>query len=308
MILVTGATGLVGTYLLSVLSKKEDRIRAMYRTDQKLEHAKSVFLNIHPKDASSKFENIEWIKGDITDVVSLEAAFKNITVVYHCAALISFDPADYQKLRKVNIEGTANIVNQCILHNVKTLCHVSSIATMGKGIEESLIDESTEWNAEKKHSVYAITKYGAEMEVWRGSQEGVKVIIVNPGIIVGAGFFNSGSGYFFKKVNRGLTYYTTGTTGFVAASDVALCMVTLVEKKVYNDRFILTAENWSFQKFFISIANALQKPAPKKSVKKYWMQLGVVYYNLKYFFTKKKKKIIFGYRQKCFFKRSVRQF
>ena len=300
MILVTGATGLVGTYLLSELTKRDQRIRAMYRTVQKLEHCKKVYQRIHPDPIETTFDQIEWVQGDITDITSLENAFINVTVVYHCAALISFDPADYKQLRKVNIEGTANVVNFCVLNNVKTLCHVSSIAALGETNISVKINEHTEWNAEHNHSVYAITKYGAEMEVWRGSQEGLNVVIVNPGIIIGSGFFRSGSGYFFRRVAKGLSYYTPGISGYIAAEDVASCMTSLVAKNIHNERYILVAENWSFQQFLTTIAKALHKPAPYKQAKKMGMQLAVGYYNIRYFLTRKRRKLFDATVQSAF--------
>ncbi|UZO81691.1 NAD-dependent epimerase/dehydratase family protein [Aquimarina sp. ERC-38] len=304
MILVTGATGLVGTYLLSELTRGNRKIRAMYRTQEKLDHTREVYLKLSASNTENSFQRIEWVQGDITDVVTLETAFTGITVVYHCAALISFDPADYSKLRKINIEGTANIVNQCVLHRVHTLCHISSIATLGESVSSQKINEKTEWNPEHKHSVYAITKYGAEMEVWRGSQEGLQVIIVNPGIIIGSGFFTSGSGYFFRRIAKGLSYYTPGISGYIAAEDVASCMTALVDKGIKNERYVLVAENWSFQQFFSTVANALNKPAPHKQASKIGMQLAVWYYNLRYLLTGKRRKL-FNATVKSAFSESV---
>ena len=183
MVLITGATGLVGSHLALHLLENNERIRAIYRTKTSIEKTKSLF-KLYGKE--SLFEQIEWIEADINDIPSLEIAFKGVEYVYHCAALISFDPKDEKKLRKINIEGTANIVNFCLAFNVKKLCHVSSIAALGDLMEhETLITEETIWNPEKHHSDYAISKYGAEMEIWRGLQEGLPVVIINPGVILG---------------------------------------------------------------------------------------------------------------------------
>jgi len=164
MILVTGSTGLVGAHLLYALTKDNISIRALYRTQEKIERVKHVF-SYYTNSVDSQFSKIEWVKGDINDLSSLEIAFKNVTHVYHCAALVSFNPDDYYKLRKVNIEGTANIVNLCIDHKITKLCYVSSIAALGSEIHTNMVTEDSEWNPEESHNVYAITKYGAELEV-----------------------------------------------------------------------------------------------------------------------------------------------
>ncbi|TPN87535.1 NAD-dependent epimerase/dehydratase family protein [Aquimarina algicola] len=272
MVLVTGATGLVGTHMLIKLIKEQSQIRALYRTEAKKEKAKTVFLSYFSKKEEYLFDTIDWVKADINDIPALSEAFKGITHVYHCAAIISFDISQYKKLRKVNIEGTANIVNLSLVHNVQKLCHVSSIATLGDSINGQLIDENAEWNPEVKNSVYAITKYGAEMEVWRGTQEGLNAIIVNPGVIIGPGFFYDGSGYIFKKIYNGMPYYTNGVTGYVGIEDVVNLMFLLTNSEFTRERYIVVSENLSFQKAFEMIAKHLQKPIPKKEITPFLMK------------------------------------
>src|SRR5690606_34854285 len=148
-------------------------------------------------------------------------AFKDVTEVWHCAALISFNRLDDEKMRKINIEGTANMVNLSIDFNVEKFCFISSIAALGDVKHPSeIINEEMEWNPEKHHSDYAITKYGAEMEVWRGHQEGLKTLIVNPGVVLGPGFWHRGSGEVFSAINDDLPFYTLGSTGIVAVTDL----------------------------------------------------------------------------------------
>jgi len=166
MILVTGGTGLVGAHLLYYLLLENDKVKAIHRKNSDLQAVKKVF-SYYTKDFEAVFQKIEWVEADITDVYLLEKAFENITKVYHAAALVSFNPKDYKTMRKVNIEGTSNIVNLCIDKKVKKLCFVSSIATIDKTIKNNNIDEECEWNTETNNYGYAITKYGAEMEVWR---------------------------------------------------------------------------------------------------------------------------------------------
>ena len=264
MILVTGGTGLVGAHLLYQLTLKKHKIRALYRKKSNLIHVKNVFA-FYTNQWETLFNTIEWIAADITDVPSLSVAFENITHVYHIAGLISFNEKDNKQLRKVNIEGTANIVNLCIAHKVEKLCFTSSIATLGKTDYPNPITEDSHWNPESKNNSYAISKYGAEIEVWRGTQEGVNAIIVNPGVILGAGYFHQGSGQLFQKIRKGLKYYTQGITGYIDVEDVVKSMIYLMEKKeISNEQYILVTENWSFKTLFDTIANAFRKSPPKR--------------------------------------------
>jgi len=260
MVLVTGGTGLVGAHLILHLVENGEAVRAIYRNAKTIEKTKSLFL-LYKKE--SLFKKIDWIPADITDVPSLETAFENVDYVYHCAALISFNPKDEDLLRKINIEGTANIVNFCIAKNVQKLCFVSSIAALGDLKEnEKIITEETEWNPEKPHSDYAISKYGAEMEIWRGQQEGLNSVIVNPGIILGPRIWEQGSGILFKKMEEGFPFYTKGMTGFIAVTDVVKIAVELMKSEVRNERFTLIAQNIVFRDLFNSIADALNVKRP----------------------------------------------
>ncbi len=260
MFLITGATGLVGSHLALHLLENNESVRAIYRTHSSIEKTKSLFT-LYKKEFL--FEKIEWIQADINDIPSLEIAFKNIEYVYHCAALISFDPKDEKQLRKINIEGTANIVNLCLAYTIKKLCYVSSIAALGNLKEyETTIDEETEWNPEFYHSDYAISKYGAEIEVWRGYKEGLPIVIVNPGVILGPGFWKNGSGEIFSKVQKGLLFYTKGITGFVTVNDVVKIMTQLMKSNINGERYIVIAKNISFEKIVITIAKALNVNSP----------------------------------------------
>ncbi|MHB0755683.1 SDR family oxidoreductase [Polaribacter sp. M15] len=266
MILVTGGTGLVGSHLLYHLCLENDKIRAIYRTKSSLEKVKNVF-SYYTSDASL-FDKIEWFEADITKVPVMILAFKEIKQVYHCAAFISFDAKDYREMRKVNIHGTAIIANLAIDAKIDKLCFVSSIAAVGEPKNENeVITEECEWNKELDNSGYSITKFGAEMEVWRASQEGVDVVIVNPGIILGSGFWTAGSGKLFSQVYYGFKYYTEGVTGFVGVKDVVQSMIQLMNADVKNERFILVAENKSFKEVFFTIADAFGKKRPSIQIK-----------------------------------------
>jgi dihydroflavonol-4-reductase len=275
MILITGATGLVGSHLALHLLENNECVRAIYRTTASMEKTKSIF-RLYEKE--NLFKKIEWIQADITDVPSLEIAFKNIKFVYHCAALISFDPKDEKQVRKINIEGTANMVNFCLEYGVRKLCYVSSIAALGDLKEnENQISEESEWNPELHHSDYAISKYGAEMEIWRGQQEGLNTLIVNPGVIIGPFVklrdWNQGSGLLFEKVTNGFPFYFKGSTGFIAIDDVVQIMIHLMKTETSNERFILVAQNIVFKELLNAIADALQVKRPYIHANKFMINI-----------------------------------
>lgn len=273
MILVTGGTGLVGSHLLYKLVSRNEHVRAIYRSEKKLEIVKNVF-SYYTDDFKAVFNKIEWIKADLLDIPSLTEAFKDISYVYHCAAFVSFEPDKYHLLRQTNIEGTANIVNLCIANAIKKLCYVSSVAAMGQPINNDDVTETTEWNPEADNSVYAITKYGAEMEVWRGTQEGVDAVIVNPGVILGAGIWRYGSGSIINMVYKGTKYFTKGTVALVDIEDVVTIMIKLMESNIKNHRFILVSENWTYRQFLQTIAENLNVKPPQKEAKYWQLQLG----------------------------------
>ena len=266
MILVTGSTGFVGSHLLYHLCVENDEIRAIYRTKSSLEKVKKVF-SYYTSD-KNLFNKISWFKADITKVPDMILAFENVSQVYHCAAFISFNPKDYREMRKVNIHGTAIIANLAIDAKVDKLCYVSSIAALGDAkIGEEYITEECELNKELDNSGYAITKFGGEMEIWRASQEGVKVVIVNPGVILGGGFWNSGSGKLFSQVHKGFNYYTEGITGFVGVRDVVNTMILLMTSEIKNERFILVSENKTYKDVLFQIADNLGVKRPKQKIK-----------------------------------------
>lgn len=274
MILVTGGTGLVGSHLLFQLVKNNNKVRATYRRAKTRKRVAHVF-SYYSSQAQSLFDKIEWIEADINDIPKLQSAFKDVTHVYHCAAFVSFEPDKYHQLRKINIEGTANIVNLSISHGIKKLCYVSSIAAIGHNEDsDKLISEETEWNPEADNSVYAITKYGAELEVWRGTQEGLDAVIVNPGIILGAGYWNGGSsGNLFRQIHKGMKYFVNGVVGYVDVFDVTKAMMELMLSDLKNERFIVISENLSFKSFQYKVAKLLNVKPPQKEAKPWLLSL-----------------------------------
>ncbi|WP_152285898.1 NAD-dependent epimerase/dehydratase family protein [Flavicella marina] len=273
MILVTGGTGMVGAHLLFELIQTGAAVRAIYRSEKSLEKIKKVF-GYFTNEPENFVDKIDWVFADVTDVPALEIAFVGIEKVYHVAALVSFDERDAKKMRKVNIHGTANIVNLCIANDVEKLCYVSSIATISKSVQKDTIDEEDEFNLELSNYSYAITKYGAEMEVWRGAQEGLDVFIVNPGVILGAGYWKENSGKLFSMVYKESPFYTEGVTGFVGVEDVVSVLRKGMDSEIKNERFILVAENRSFKEILYRIAAVLNKKKPSIRISPFLSEVG----------------------------------
>lgn len=272
MVLVTGGTGLVGSHLLLELVLSNTEVRAIYRSERKLEKVKKIF-SYYVENPQEIFDKIEWIEADILDIPKLENVFQNVQYVYHAAAFISFDPNDFKKLQRINIEGTANIVNLCIHHQIKKLCYVSTIGAIGRSPKGTEATEENEWTAQN-NNVYARTKYAAEMEVWRGSQENLSIVILNPGVILGPGFWQTGSGSLFRTVNKGYSYYPPGGTGFVIVSDVVQLMIKLMRSTIVSGRFIVVAKNLTFKEIMAKIATALGKKPPHKALKIWQLKIG----------------------------------
>ncbi len=254
MILVTGGTGLVGSYLLKELVKQNKPVKALYRS------APSSLLT--PEEN----KKIEWIKGDILDTVLLSDTMHDVQQVYHAAAIVSFSPSRRNELFKINIEGTANVVNAALEAGVKKLVHVSSVAAMGRIRNNQVINESMYWTPETSNSNYGRSKYLAELEVWRGIAEGLPAVIVNPTIIFGAGDWQQGSSKLFKTVYDEFPWYSKGRSGFVDVRDVVRAMILLMESDVESERFILSAGNHFYRDVFNNIAKEFGKRPPHKKV------------------------------------------
>ena len=254
----------MGSHLLLHLSKKDQPVRAIYRNAEKLKSVRKVF-SYYVDHVDPLFAKIEWVEADINDIPAMESAFSDISHVYHCAALISFDPNDLPQLIEVNEGGTANVVNLCIARKIQKLCYVSSIAAIGRDEASKWISEDTDWKNEHNNP-YALTKHLAEMEVWRATQEGIPVVIVNPGIIIGPGYWESGSGRLFKAVSKGPRYYPPGGSGFVGIDDVVQMMIQLMASSVQNERFIAVSDNLSYKEILSRIAENLGKKPPQREL------------------------------------------
>ncbi len=261
MILVTGGTGLVGAHLLYQLTQKEVKVRALRRTTSSISQTEKIF-SFYTSQPEKYYSKIEWVEGDILDIDSLLQAMNGIEKVYHTAAMVSFNPKDKAEIMETNVTGTANVVNACLGKKIKKLCYVSSIAALGRAGNNGITTEKSEWKKDQKISSYSLSKYEAEREVWRGMAEGLKAVIVNPAIILGAGNFNAGSSRMFQTVYNGLKFYTRGINGYVDVNDVAKAMILLMEGNFSGERFILNSEDLSYKKLFEIMAQSLGVEPP----------------------------------------------
>lgn len=266
MIFITGATGLVGSHLLLDLLQQGEQVRALKRFNSNISQVLKTFGWYTP-NAEALFKQIEWVDGDLLDVYSLEDMLSGVKTIYHSAAVVSFRASDRKAMLTNNVEGTSNLVNAALNKGVRKICHVSSVAALGKTKNGEHVTEDTNWIPGRQISSYSESKFFSEMEIWRGIEEGIESVVVNPSIIIGPGNWRTGSTAFFGAVNRGLKFYTGGTTGYVNVRDVTKAMVLLMSathfETIKNQRFILSAENISYRDFLGRVASALNKPEPR---------------------------------------------
>jgi dihydroflavonol-4-reductase len=263
MIFVAGGTGYLGTHLLYNLVQLGKPVRALYRDRDRLEYFRK-FKKFYPAVKDGMLDKIEWVKGDILDYYTLSECLAGVSIVYNVAGIVSFNKNDNRKLLEINAQGTANIVNACLEHQVSRLCHVSSIAALGDSPDEEPIDESRLWSKNTSPSPYSFSKFRGEMEVWRGINEGLQAVIVNPSIIVGPGMWYGSWESIFKQIQKGLNFYPAGSSGYVDVGDVTRAMISLAESEVCNERFILSAENLTHREVLDCLAEAMKKPLPSR--------------------------------------------
>jgi len=259
--LVTGATGLLGSHIALHLLQEGWNVRCLVR-DLKRNVETARIFDHYGQEAKALFAKIEWVEGDILEIDTLLQNIQPDDFVIHSAACISFLPHEFNRMYKVNVEGTANVVNACLERKAAKLCHISSVAAIGRSMEESHYSERSTWKDNETNTHYAISKYQAELEVWRGSAEGLTTVIVNPATIIGPGNWEQGSAALIQKVWRGNRYYTSGVNGFVDVRDVAAISVRLLENGYLDERYIACAENIPFRELFEKIADQLGKPRP----------------------------------------------
>jgi dihydroflavonol-4-reductase len=252
-ILVTGGTGFIGAYIIKALVEKGYRVKAIRRSN-----TLPFFID------AALLQQVEWVSGDVLDIVALENAMQDCDAVIHAAAMVSFTKEERMDMYKTNVDGTANVVNTCLLLNIKKLLYVSSVAALGRTAAGDEVTEEKKWEPSKINTHYAISKHMAEMELWRAVGEGLNAVVINPSTVLGFGDWKQSSSAIFRNVYNEFPWYTNGINGFVAVEDVANAAVLLLESTISNQRFIVNGENWSFKQLFTSIADGLQKKHPTK--------------------------------------------
>ncbi|SIT90941.1 NAD-dependent epimerase/dehydratase family protein [Pontibacter indicus] len=251
-VFVTGGSGLIGSYLIPALVAQGHRVRALYRGQV---------------PAIAQADQVEWVEGDILDIALLRRALQGVGYVFHCAGLVSYAPQDAELLQQVNVEGTANIVDACLEADEEIkLCHVSSIAAIGRNKEATVLNENSKWDAGEKQSAYAESKHYGEVEVWRGIAEGLQAVIVNPSVVLGPADWNRSSTRLFKYVYQQRPFYTPGSANFVDVRDVVEAMLRLTFSDVSGERFILNAGQLTYKEFFAEAARGFGKKAPSFKV------------------------------------------
>lgn len=251
-ILVTGGTGLVGSHLIR------------YLLQNGYTNVRAVRLSTSPLGLLDGAEDqVEWVETDILDIIGVEEAMEGVQQVYHCAALVSFNPGEKDLILRTNREGTANIVNAALYAGVEKLLHVSSVAAIGRDRKSTWVNEETKWVRSPDNTTYGVSKFQAEQEIWRGQAEGLNVAIVNPSIILGAGFWDQGPPQFFRMGWNEFPFYPRGENGFVDVRDVVRFMLLLMESDIQGERFLLSGSNQSFHEMQDEIARNLERKPPR---------------------------------------------
>lgn len=273
MNLVIGATGTIGAQVALQLLQQNKSVVCAKQSSSDINKTKKLFSYYTPQ-FNELFNSIKWVDVDVCDIYSLIDAFEGIYTVYNCSGFVSFNRKFEKKLFKINVEGVANIVNACLEKNIKALCHVSSIAAIHNPDITQNIHEGIYWKSSPDAGNYAISKYNGEREVWRGIEEGLNAVIVNPSIVLAPGFWKQSSGKLFDTCYNGSPFYTSGASATVDVVDVANCMIKLIDKKVFNQRFIISEGNHSFKEILTVIQTNYGKKPPQFMAGKITLTIG----------------------------------
>ncbi|WP_339870152.1 NAD-dependent epimerase/dehydratase family protein [uncultured Algoriphagus sp.] len=263
-ILITGITGLFGSYLAREFSALGE-IHGFRRANSSLRLLEGITFPI------------TWHEGELFDMDSLESAMEGIDLIIHAAGKVSFDANDGDSLDHINVGGTTNLVNAMLNVGAKKLVHISSVAAIGRSPELAILDEKYKWVESPLNTDYGISKYLAELEAWRGEQEGIDLIVVNPSILLGKVTDERSSSDIYQYVMEGNSYYPKGDLNYIDVRDAASQVRQLVEKDAWGERFILNKERISYKEFFERMAAAFGKKAPNKSVSPLMLHVAVFF-------------------------------
>lgn len=253
-ILITGATGFLGSHLAIALIERGYELTAIHRKDNVPEHLQNI--------------GIHWVKAELFDLYKLNELLADKETIVHAAGMVSYSDRAMPKLKKVNVEATADLVNLALENEVENFVHISTIAALNGNKEGKPICEEDFGKDFKELTYYGQSKMLGEKEVWRGAAEGLNAVVVNPSVIIGACDWSNSSPRLFKQIYRGWDYYTEGSTGYVGVEDVVAMTLDLFEGQHFNQRYILSADNLNFKDFFTMMAKHLNKKAPSKRASK----------------------------------------
>jgi len=259
LILVTGASGFLGSHLLEALAARSLPVLALCNS----------------RRPDTPWPQVSWQQCDLLDPFAVADCMKGVTHVYHCAAIVSFDPALKSRMIAENVAATANVVNAALEAGVEKLVHVSSVAALGRTLQNgaAFIDEETHWEENAANSAYAESKYLSEMEVWRAMAEGLNAAIVNPGIILGEGDWSKGSARLMQIVYDEFPWYTNGINSWVDVKDVAGAMILLMNGDISEERFIISGGNFSYREIFTQMAETLGRRPPFKEASPFMTEI-----------------------------------
>ncbi|MEB2779054.1 NAD-dependent epimerase/dehydratase family protein [Algoriphagus sp. C2-6-M1] len=263
-ILITGITGLFGSYLAKELAVLGE-IHGFRRSSSSLRLLEKIDFTV------------TWHEGELADIESLEGAIESMDLIVHAAGKVSFDANDEESLHRINVGGTTNLVNAMLNTGVKKLVHVSSVAAIGRSPELLQLDENFKWIASPLNTDYGISKYLAELEAWRGEQEGLDLIVVNPSILLGKVSDARSSSDIYQYVMQENSYYPRGDLNYIDVRDAAKQVRELVEKEVWGERYILNKESITYKEFFEKMALAFGKNAPSKAISPITLKMAVFF-------------------------------
>lgn len=275
MIFVTGATGLIGSRIILQLVKEGHAVKALVRKGADMLLLKTCL------------DKITIIEGDVLDIVSVDKAMEGVEYIVHTAAVVSYAPSRFEEMRNINIEGTANIVNIALAKGIKKMVHISSVAALGRNKNQDAIDESSEWKETEYNTVYAETKYLSEIEVWRGLEEGLQAVILNPSVVIGGGDWNKSSTKILKYAYEEHALYPVGSVNYVDVRDVASITVQMLFNDISGQRYIISSEAVKYKDLLSQAAALFGKKAPHRAVKPWMTELAWRWESLKYIFTGK---------------------
>lgn len=279
-VLVTGATGFLGSHLVCALLQKGYVVQALKRPQSSLNEFTFISGLYFGHDQSLVVKNLQWLEGDITDYDSIADHILKDQLVFHCAALVSFYKVDRENLYRTNVIGTENVVNACLYNGCKKLIYASSTAAVGKAERDLVTNETHQWDEKDQPTNYSVSKYYAELEVWRGVEEGLEAVIVNPPMIIGPCDWKKSTGRFFINGSKNFPFYTSGSNAFVYVKDVANAMIQLAESNITAERFLLVSENLKLRDFMNTISDAFGKKRPFIKVSSILTQLAWRWYSL----------------------------